>query len=262
MTVDSVRLARTRDDLGLAPGETVIGGGTWVYSEPQPDVRGIVDLMSMKWPAIELDDDGLHLAATCTLAELTTFGRGSDLPAAGLFAPACDALLGSWKIHRFATVGGNICLALPAGPMTSLFAGLGAEALVWTPDGGERRLAVADLVTGNHTNALAPGEVVRSIHVTRDTLNGAVAMRRMSLIDHGRSGVFVVGRRTGNQLVITITAATPRPYVLTFDALPAPDDVTSAVDGISDWFDDPHGSPAWRRAMSVRLALEIREELA
>ena len=28
------------------------------------------------------------------------------------------------------------------------------------------------------------------------------------------------------------------------------------------WFDDVHGTPAWRRHMTGRLALEVRETLA
>jgi xanthine dehydrogenase FAD-binding subunit len=158
--VERMRVARTRADLALAPGEAVLAGGTWLFSEPQPGVRGLVDLTALGWdPVAGLPDGGLAIAATCTLAELrdadSRFGA-----ARGLVAPLVDALLGSWKIHRVATVGGNICTALPAGPMTSLASGLGATAVIWSPDGSERRLPVAALVTGVRTTALARGEVL------------------------------------------------------------------------------------------------------
>ncbi len=69
--VERVRIARERSDLNLAPGEVVIGGGTWVYSEPQPGTTGIVDLAGLGWePIVARPDGGVDVAATCTLAEL------------------------------------------------------------------------------------------------------------------------------------------------------------------------------------------------
>jgi len=37
-TVSSYRRARYRGDLALAPGETLLAGGTWLFSETQPHV--------------------------------------------------------------------------------------------------------------------------------------------------------------------------------------------------------------------------------
>ncbi|MGN6326540.1 FAD binding domain-containing protein [Pseudolysinimonas sp.] len=259
--VESVRVARGRGDLALAPGERVLAGGTWLYSEPQPGVRGLVDLTGLGWPALEpLPDGGLRVGATCTLERLAT----AD-PAAGghpLFAPAVDALLGSWKIHRVATVGGNICLALPAGPMTSLFAGLGADALIWMPDGGERREPVAELVTGDRTTALAPGEVLRALEVPAAALRARSALRRISLAELGRSGAVVVATVDDAGFTATVTAATPRPHRLLFPGIPTAAELADAVDAIGEWFDDPHGAPDWRHAMARLLAEELREELA
>ena len=48
---------------------------------------------------------------------------------------------------------------------------------------------------------------------------------------------------------------------------PSPEDATDAdrralVEAVDDWYDDPHGAPDWRRAMTLRLAEQVREELA
>lgn len=262
--VEHVRVARSRSDLALAPGEVVIGGGTWVYSEPQPGTTGIVDLAGLGWePVTPRADGGVDVAATCTLAELRdaadVFGTAAEL-----VRECVEALLGSWKIHRVATVGGNICLALPAGPMTSLAAGLGATGLIWSPDGSDRRLPIADLVTGPVRTALAPGEVLRAIEFPPPP--AATAMRRASLISLGRSGVLVVGRRddpsgTAPRLRITVTASVPAPRVLEFRGIPSAADLADSLDGIDDWYDDPHGAPDWRRALSRRFAEELRREL-
>src|SRR5690606_29878066 len=77
LDIDTVRVARTRADCVLRPGEAYLGGGTFVYSEPVPaGVTGLVDLMGMGWEPWSVDGAGLRVAGTCTLAELLA-GPGS-----------------------------------------------------------------------------------------------------------------------------------------------------------------------------------------
>ena len=38
--------------------------------------------------------------------------------------------------------------------------------------------------------------------------------------------------------------------------------VRAAVAGIPAWYDDPHGAPDWRAAVTAELAVEVVEELA
>jgi CO/xanthine dehydrogenase FAD-binding subunit len=263
--VREVRMAADRSDLVFAADEIPLGGGTWLFSEEQPGLGGMVDLTGLRWePLVEQSDGGLTIAATCTLERIRALPLRDDQPARSVFATAADALLGSWKIHRFATVGGNICLALPAGPMTSLTAALDGVGVIWMPDGGERRVPIAELVTGVRQTVLTHGEVLRAIELPASTLASRVAARRISLAELGRSGVFVIGRlETSGEFVVTLTAATPRPYQLRFAELPSAAALATAIDELvaGDWYDDPHGAPDWRRAISLRFADECRVEL-
>ena len=254
-TVETFRAAGT--DLHLAPGETWVAGGTWLFSEPQPGVRGLVDLTALGWPAWQERPAGVSIAATCTIAELVRHAEASDLPALAVARPCAESLVMSTKIWGAATVGGNVCLALPAGAMTSLLAGLGATAVVLGA-AGERREPVADLVRGVRRTSLAAGEVVRSFEIDREVLARPAAFRRFALTDLGRSGGVVVGRPVGDRVVVTITGATRRPWVLDVDR--------GSVDGVlglvGSWYDDPHGAPDWRRAQTLRCVHEILEELS
>ena len=263
--VRDVRMAADRGDLVFADDEIPLGGGTWLFSEEQPGIGGMIDLTRLGWEAlVEQPDGGLTIAATCTLAELRAIPPRAGRDAHPLFASAVDALLGSWKIHRFATVGGNICLALPAGPMTSLTAALDGVGVIWMPDGGERRVPIVSLVTGVRETVLTHGEVLRAVELPGSTLASRVAQRRISLAELGRSGAFVIARADPDgAFVVTITAATPRPRQLRFEALPTASALASAIDETvgADWYDDPHGAPDWRRAMSLRFAEECRVEL-
>src|SRR5688572_11909488 len=99
-TVAAVRRARDRADLaGLGPDTAVLAGGTWLYSDPQVHLRELVDLTGLGWPALTATDDGLEIAATCTLAELVAHGTP-------LFRQCAQALVGSFKVWNVATVGG------------------------------------------------------------------------------------------------------------------------------------------------------------
>jgi CO/xanthine dehydrogenase FAD-binding subunit len=132
-------------------GDAWLGGGTWLFSEPQTGLNRLIDLAGFDWPAIESNQDDLTIAATCTLAHLVA----ADLPP--IFGQCCRALLGSFKIWNAATVGGNLCLALPAGPMAALLTALDGVCRIWTPDGAERRMPVPDFVRGPQQNALEAG---------------------------------------------------------------------------------------------------------
>ncbi|SLH82114.1 Putative oxidoreductase (molybdopterin dehydrogenase?) [Mycobacteroides abscessus subsp. abscessus] len=69
--------------------------------------------------------------------------------------------MASHKIWRTATVGGNVCLALPAGAVLAVLVALDAVAVVWPRAGGERRILLREFVTGPGRTVLAEGEVLR-----------------------------------------------------------------------------------------------------
>ena len=54
-------------------GYAWLAGGTWLFSTPQVDTDTLIDLQSLRWPALQASADGLEIAATCTLAELAHF---------------------------------------------------------------------------------------------------------------------------------------------------------------------------------------------
>lgn len=273
-TIEAV--VRTTDPAEWRDGDAWLAGGTVLFSYGsyafglQP-LKRLLDLGAAGWTPITVTGDGIELAATCTIAELYSLpglpevsGRG--WPALDLVRACCDSFVASFKVWNMSTVGGNLCTSLPAGPVISLCAGLDGVATILAPGGGSRTLPVADFITGDARNGLAPGELLRSVHLPASALSGRVAFRRLSLSNLGRSGVLLIGRLDGGtSLVLTVTAATKRPVQLRFDALPDADQLAAALDEAIPadlYHDDIHGLPAWRRDMTYRLAEEIRAELA
>lgn len=252
---------RTRDT-----GDAWLAGGTWLFSVPQPGLQRLVDLQGLNWTPLEVSDSGLGIAATCTIATLDAFEPPPAWTAASLIAQCCQAFLASFKVQTVATVGGNLCMALPAGPLISLCAALEGTCLIWMPDGGERRVPAARFVLDDQKNALAPGELLRRIDLPREALGRRSAFRRMSLTPLGRSGVLLIGTLSASgALGLTITASTRRPVQLGFAAVPSASELTARIEAevpVSLYFDDVHGRPDWRRHMTLLFAEEIRAELA
>ncbi len=262
-TIVEVVSARSRADLTVVgPKTQVLAGGTWLFSEPQDHLNALVDITTLEWPALMEKSGGLEISATCTLAELVEREYPASWAATPLFRQCCSALLASEKIWNTATVGGNICLSLPAGAIISLLAALDATATVWAPDGTDYDVRITDLVTGAGTNTMRSGDILRSIAIPGESLCSTTAFRKVALAPLGRSGAVVIGRRSPKgTFVLTVTAATTRPVQLRFDAMPNPDEIATALAGVEVWFDDPHGSPDWRRHVSNVLAQEVLAEL-
>jgi CO/xanthine dehydrogenase FAD-binding subunit len=252
-------------------GDAWLGGGTYLFSVPQPKLTRLLDLQAFGWTPIEEKPDGVLIAATCTFAQLARW-QPADLRYAGaalLARQCCHALLGSFKVHNVATVGGNICLSLPAGPMTSFASALDGSALLRGPDGTPRAVPVASFVTGDNRNVLRPGELLTHVWLPARALTARFAFRQLSLSPVGRSAVLVIARRATaasataasgtaasataasgtaasdsegygtrpGTTAVTVTASTPRPVQLRFPAPPDPAEAQAMLDSTG-----PNGS--------------------
>lgn len=269
MDLNSVNEVHPASATGWRPGDAWLGGGTYLFSEPQPHVSRLLDLRVLEWPALVRRADHLEIAGTCTVAELLAFAPDPDWAAHPLFEQCARSFLASFKIWNEATVGGNLCNGLPAGPMISLTAALdGVCVLQPAPDRGlERTIPVAEFVIGNGVKRIEPGEVLRAVRVPYRALRRRSAHRQISLTPHGRSGALLVGTldQEDSAFLLTVTASTPAPVQLRFPALPSAAELDSALAerlGPDDYFDDMHGHPRWRRHVTHLLAEQIRTELS
>jgi CO/xanthine dehydrogenase FAD-binding subunit len=265
-TITEVAHPHSRAQLPVwTAGDAWLAGGTWLFSEPQVHLTRLIDLADLRWPALTIGEHGLTVAATCTVAQLDAFIYPPEWIASPLVNQCCRAFLASFKIWKTATVGGNLCMSLPAGPMIALTAALDGVCTIWKTDGTEQKIAVVGFVTGNQRNVLASGDLLRQIDVPLAALTRRTAFRQISLTPAGRSAALLIGSLSGgDDLTITVTASTTRPVQLPFPGIPRPKQLRDAIlDRIPGqlYHDDIHGKPAWRKHMTLRLAEEIRFEL-
>ena len=236
-----------------------------MLSGSRPRIRRLVDLGAMGWLPLETSPDGLRIAATCTLAAAAAAEFPSAWTAAGVIAECCRALAGSFKVCNTATVGGNICLALPAAPMLAAAVALDGVALLWPVDGGERRVPMTGFATGPQQTVLRLGEVLRAIEVPAAALRRRAAVRQASLTAMGRSAALLVATLCPGDgaFRLTVSASTVRPYHQRWPAPPGVNALDAWMDALPGdaWLDDVHGAPAWRRHMTRRLAQDLLHSL-
>jgi CO/xanthine dehydrogenase FAD-binding subunit len=267
-TISEISRPRLRTDLPIwSDGDAWLAGGTWLFSEPQLKVSRLIDIADLGWPALEPSERGLRIAASCKIAELDGMVFPAHWIAAPLVNQCCRAFLASFKIWNMATVGGNLCMALPAGPMISLTAALDGVCTIWTPEGGERHVPVLDFVYGPQRNALKAGELLRAVDLPVAALRRRTVFRQISLSPLGRSGALLIGTLSPGDgaCALTVTASTPRPIQLQFGSLPDRDVLRDRLETAipaDAYYNDVHGAPAWRRQVTLQFADEIRNELA
>ena len=266
-TITAVAHPTTRDQLPVwTAGDAWLAGGTWLFSEPQVHLSRLIDLTALKWPALTVTETELSISATCTVAQLDALACPPEWIASPLINQCCRAFLASFKIWKTATVGGNICMSLPAGPMISLTSALDGICTIWQAGGGERKIPVADFVTGDQRNVLAPGDLLRQDRYPARGLEAALGVppdfadaarplggaadrqrdqrRRIGADDNGidqaACSIVLRGNPERQRIARNDSAAHCRTTSTTTDV---------------------HGKPIWRKHMTLRLAEEIRVEL-
>ena len=266
-TITTVKRPANADEIaGWQAGNAWLAGGTWLFSEPQPSTHTLIDLEQLGWPSLQVTPDGLEIAATCRIMEIYRLESPAEWAAGSLLRECCNALLASFKIWNAATVGGNLCMSLPAGAMISMVTALEGTLTLWPRTGAPRVVSALEFVTGNHRNILQAGELLRSIHLPATALSKRYAFRRASLVKLGRSAALLIGTRgSDGQLLITITASTLQPVQLAFAGIPTAEELRRAIaSAIPDdgYFDDVNGLPEYRRHLTYYFAEQIRVELA
>jgi CO/xanthine dehydrogenase FAD-binding subunit len=121
------------------------------------DIKGISDLRGVEYE----DGKGMKIGPLTTIREI----ERSPLVQKHLPILAYAAsLLGSVQIRQRATIGGNLCNALPSADMGAYLIGMGARVTAMGP-GGKRTLPVEELFAGSGLNSLRPDEVVSLIEI-------------------------------------------------------------------------------------------------
>ena len=146
-TIVEVKRPKSFEDIEWRDGHAFLGGGTWLFSEPQvADGHAGRSRPASAGRALTATPEGLEIAATCRIVELHDFKGPPAWKAVPLFDKCIDCFLMSFKIWNAATVGGNVVMSLPAGAMISLTAALEGVCTLW-PQNGKPRAGVRSSIS-------------------------------------------------------------------------------------------------------------------
>ncbi len=142
----------------------VLAGGTHLLLrleagsiEPQVlvDIKDIPELQQVSFSA----DSGLSLGATTTLSALAAH---NDVRRHYPLLADVSGRVGSTRIRNRATVGGNVCIALPSSDLPTILLCHDALCHIWSPQ-GERSIPLAEFCKGPRQTDLQPGELLLRI---------------------------------------------------------------------------------------------------
>ena len=142
-------------------------------------------------------------------------------PASSLIGECCRSFLSSFKIWNEATIGGNIVMSLPAGPMISLTVALESEYDAMAA----RRIAAPRsrrrFRHRQHANVLDGRRASARIHLPSPALRKRHRVPP-GIADAPRPFVGAADRYAAvhGEVLLTVTAATVRPIQLRFANLP------------------------------------------
>jgi CO/xanthine dehydrogenase FAD-binding subunit len=171
-------------DLAARYQPRILAGGTDVMVGAGPDLMGpVLDITRVaEIKGISTDADAVTIGAGVTWTELLH----ADLPSGfdGLKAAARE--VGSVQIQNRATIAGNLCNASPAADGVPPLLALDA-AIEIRSSRGERRVPLAEFITGNRRTRLGNGELVTTIRVPR-----SLAAARSSFVKLGSRRYLVI----------------------------------------------------------------------
>jgi len=238
-------------------GSTWLAGGTWMFTEPQLQVKTLIDITQLGWSEIEVTAEGLSIGATCILSDLLHTSYPDSWKGVEALKGAVHELA-SFKVQNVATVGGNLCLALPAGTFAPAMVLLGASYTIVSIGGSPYTVPALDFQTGAKKTLLQPGELLQSIWIPKQYLEWQVSYQRICVASAGLalSIVLAAYHPPTKQVRFAIGAAAGAPKLLEFDHIPSVAEYTDALDAQippESLIGDEFASAAYRRHVTLVL---------
>lgn len=154
-------------------------GGTDLLVEKPPQVKCVVDISSLPIDYIEKDGGGVRIGALSNCASVMSSPLLQE-GANSLLARAARELGHGGTVRNMATIGGNVCSAVPSADFPPALLVLDARAKIAGPE-GERTIPIQEFFLGVRKTALKSGELLVELQVPEQPANTGTAFCK-----HGR----------------------------------------------------------------------------
>lgn len=193
----------------------LIAGGTDLIVEKDPEIEILIDVADLGLDYVETDSQGIKIGAATTFATLETIPALSEGPY-NILAQAAR-VVGTPQIRNVATLGGNLCSAVPSADSPPALLALAATLRIIGPD-GERTINLTDFFLNPRKNALNTGELLVEIQLpilpphTAATFikKGRVAVGDLAVVN-GAVSLTITPEGLCEDLCIALGAVAPTP---------------------------------------------------
>jgi carbon-monoxide dehydrogenase medium subunit len=166
----------------------LIAGGTDLLVEKDPQVEVLIDIAGLGLDYVKSDSQGVRIGATTTFAKIAASPILQKNPYNVLVQAASQ--IGTPQIRNVATIGGNICHAVPSADSAPALLILGATLSISSKT-GERSMKIADFFKDVRKDALGKGELLTEIQLptfpartgTAFLKKGRVALADMAVVN-------------------------------------------------------------------------------
>ena len=238
-------------------GWTWLAGGTWLFTEAQPQINTLVDLQNFGWSEIEINSEGLTIGATCIMSQLLNHSFPENWTAVKGLKSAVKELA-SFKIQNVATVGGNLCLALPEGTFAPVMILLDAKYQILPLSGEPYWIPALEFQTGAKQTILKPGEVLRKIFIPKENLEFQINYQRICVATAGLAVSIVVAAYDPNtgKIRLGISGCVPSPKIIEFTQIPSKTEITEKLNTtipLTNYLNDTTASNTYRQHITQIL---------
>ncbi len=191
-----------------------LAGGTDLIVNKDPRIEYLIDITRLPLDYIKSDKNGMRIGALTTFRELETSPVFKKDPY-NVLAEAAH-LSGHVSQRNMATIGGNICSAVPSGDLLPPLMALSAKARVVGPT-GEKVVPLDEFFTGPKKNIMKLNELLVEVQLPKQPSKAAGSFLKLSRthVDLALVNAAVVvpldarGTCKGARIVLGAVAPTP-----------------------------------------------------
>lgn len=162
--------------LWLGRDARIIAGGTDLLVNRPEDIKALIDINGLDLSYIRESDHGICIGAVTCLNKLYNLPLLHRQP----HKVVADAVweLGYYNLRHIATVGGNICNAVPSADSPVALMALDTDAIIAGPD-GERKVPLGSFFKFVRETVLGPGELLKELLIPHQPKNTAASFQKI-----------------------------------------------------------------------------------
>jgi CO/xanthine dehydrogenase FAD-binding subunit len=143
-------------------GAKIIAGGTDLLVNRPPGTQSLVDISRLGLDYVKSDEGGTAIGATICFTKIIASPILDKQPLSVLKDSAKE--IGHHNLRHIATLGGNICNAVPSADSPVALIALDSIAVIEGPD-GERTVPLVEFITFVRETVLKRGEFLKEIRI-------------------------------------------------------------------------------------------------